>query len=113
MKSVNPKGSARPKILKGSFSIKGSVQLEGAAESRSGLNLKAYAFSPVGELLGSGDIDTKGNFSLTLNRKEVAGAVQLLVGPASDPNLIRSSSAHKTTVSAEDWSGQEGKYVFS
>lgn len=46
-------------VLKGSFNIKGSVQLE-AAETKPDVQLKAFAFSQVGSELGSSDVDAKG-----------------------------------------------------
>ena len=112
MKSGN-QSSANGEILKGSFSVKGTVQLESAEASRPDLTLKAHVFSPVGELLGSSDVDAKGAFNIAVSRKEVGGALELVVGPAGDPGVTRASSAYKTEISLRDWKTADAKYVFN
>ena len=100
--------------LKGSFIIQGKVQLESADTSASDIKLKAYAFSPVGAALGSADVNAGGTFSLTLNRQEIGGPVQLVVGPEDDPNAAFSSnSSYTQSIATEDWKGESGKYAFT
>jgi hypothetical protein len=100
-------------VLKGSFNIKGSVQLE-AAETKPDVQLKAFAFSQVGSELGSSDVDAKGGFALTLNRNEIGGPIQLVVGPEDDPNAaLSSSSSYTQSVATQDWKGETGKYAFN
>jgi hypothetical protein len=101
------------KTLKGSFTIKGSVHLE-AAESKPDVQLKAFAFSQVGEELGSSDVDAKGGFNLTLSRKEIGGPIELVVGPEEDANAALSSpSSYTQSIATQDWKGEAGKYVFN
>ena len=100
--------------LKGSFSIQGKVQLESADSGASDIQLKAYAFSPVGAVLGSAAVDAKGAFSLTLNRKEIGGSIQLVVGPEEEANAAFSStSSYTQSIATQDWKGEAGKYAFN
>jgi len=99
--------------LKGSFNISGSVHLEGSEASKPDVQLHAYAFSPVGEPLGKAGISADGKFSLNLSRQEVAGPLQLVIGPEGDPNAIRSSASYKRTIGPQDWKEAGGKYSFN
>jgi len=51
----------------GDFRIEGQVQLETAENTRSEMALRATAFGKGGQLLGSADVDTKGNFSIPVD----------------------------------------------
>jgi hypothetical protein len=105
------KGGER-QSLKGSFQVKGSVRLESGDIGQQDLHLHAYAFSPIGELLGSSPVDGKGNFSLNLSRKEVAGPLQLVIGPEGNPETIRASASYKRNISVSEWKGSGDQYVY-
>src|SRR5713226_271136 len=109
----NPDTPKPAETLKGAFTIKGTVQLTAAETKKPDLQVRAYVFSPAGELLGSTDVDTKGAFSVSLSRKEIADT-ELVIGPADDPAAIRSPAAYKRRVSVQDWKATTaGQYVFS
>ena len=100
-------------ILKGSFNIKGSVQLE-SAETKPDVRMKAFAFSQVGDQLGSADVDAKGGFNLTLNRKEIGGPIQLVVGPEDDASAAYSStSSYTQSIAVQNWKGEAGQYTYN
>lgn len=103
---ASEKGKAVEKpAAAGSFKIEGKVQLE-AGECKPGdLKLMAYAFDPVGRLLGSAEVDVKGSFVMKVDLKQPS-RVELILGPPADPKIIRSSSAYSQTFQAKDWTGE-------
>ncbi|MHB8118151.1 MAG: hypothetical protein ACYDHX_05415 [Methanothrix sp.] len=103
MASEKEKTGNRPATA-GSFKIEGNVQLE-AGECKPGdLKLMAYAFDPVGRLLGSAEVNEKMSFTMKVDLKQPS-KVELILGPPADPKIIRSSSAHSQTLQAKDWTG--------
>lgn len=97
--------------LKGTFRIEGSVQLESAEKLDRELKLTAQIMTPVGEALASAPVDAKGNFTVTLDQKEI-GELSLVIGPEASAQELRNSSAHTTRVAIEDWAKSKDGYVF-
>jgi hypothetical protein len=75
-----PAGSAQ---RGGEFLIEGRAQLEEMEKLPADVKLKAYAFDPLGQLLGEGDVDAKGGFKLAANLAQPAG-IELFISPDGD-----------------------------
>jgi hypothetical protein len=105
-----PNDPTRPVILNGSFTIDGKVTLE-KPEEASALKLTAFALDPGGEVLAKSEVTAKGNFKLSLNRKQVSD-VTLLIGAGEDIQSLRRSSAYQRRVTPADWSGERNDFVF-
>jgi hypothetical protein len=93
----------------GDFRIEGRVQLEAVDTLPSDMKLLAYAFDSGGQLLGTGDVDPKGSFSVLVKLTRPAD-VELVIGPADDPQAVRKSSAYSHTFSAKEWIGEGNKF---
>ena len=91
----------------GSFRIEGQIQREQPECQPGELRLMAYVFDKAGVLLGSAELDNKGNYSVAVRLAQPAD-VELIVGPADMPQQIRLSSAYRETFLAKDWKA-EGK----
>jgi hypothetical protein len=102
------KGPDRP-VSKGDFIIEGKAQLEAIEELPRDVSLRAYAFDAVGQLLGMAELDAKGNFSFPVNLAGPAD-VELIIGPADDPQAVRKSSAYSKRFSAKDWTGEGRRF---
>jgi hypothetical protein len=94
------------------FRIEGQVQIEDRENFPAEVKLMAYTFDRAGQLLGSADIDEKYNFSIPLQLAQPA-AVELVIGPAGDPEQVRQSSAYSQTFTADDWVGEGRKFRLS
>src|SRR3972149_3237127 len=84
------------------FLIQGQIQREHAEIQAGDLKLTAYVFDKAGRLLGSAELDNKGNYSVALQLAQPLD-VDLIVGPAEMPQQIRFSSAYRQSFSAGDW----------
>ncbi|SNQ61872.1 hypothetical protein [Candidatus Methanoperedens nitratireducens] len=91
------------------FNIEGQVTIESIKDIPGDMKLKAYAFDIAGRLLGTGDLDPKGSFNVEVNLGEPAD-VELLIGPADDPKMLRKSSAYNQTFKANDWKIENKKF---
>ncbi len=80
-----PTGSAESG---GEFLIEGRAQLEEMEKLPADVKLKAYAFDPLGQLLGEGDVDAKGGFRLAANLAQPAD-VELFISPVVDAQQVR------------------------
>ncbi len=87
------------------FRIEGRVRLAESEQVPEELSLKAYAFDRGGQFLGMSDVDRQGAFRIRLDIQK-PGPVELVVGPETDPELIRKSAVHSRTFSVEDWAGK-------
>ena len=90
----------------GEFLIEGRAQLEEMEKLPADVKLKAYAFDPLGQLLGEGDVDAKGGFRLAANLAQPAD-VELFISPDGDAQQVRKSSAFSRKFSAKEWVGKE------
>lgn len=88
------------------FRIDGLVRLAESEQGSEELNLKAYAFDRGGQFLGLSEVDRQGNFRIALDMQKPA-AVEVIVGPETDPELVRKSDFHSRSFSVEDWSGKK------
>ncbi len=73
------------------------------------MKLMAYAFDSRGQLLGSSVVDSEGNVSVALKLVRPAD-VELVIGPADDPQDVRKSSAYSQRFAAGEWVGSGTKY---
>jgi hypothetical protein len=92
-----------------SFRIEGQIQREQPERQPGELKLMAYVFDKAGTLLGSAELDNKGNYSVAVRLARPAG-VDLIVGPAGMPQQIRLSSAYRKSFSAKDWKGEGAQF---
>lgn len=92
------------------FRIEGRIQREQPESQPGELGLTAYVFDRAGTLLGSAELDSKGNYSVPVRLAQPAD-VELVVGPTDMPQQIRLSSAYRKSFSAKDWKAEEGQYL--
>src|SRR5262245_61077688 len=85
--------------------VEGRAAIEGGQDYPKDLQLRAYVFDRAGQTLGAGDIAGDGTFSVPL-RTARAGDVEVVVGPADDPQAIRKSAAFSQKFAAADWREQ-------
>jgi hypothetical protein len=98
-----------PKKERG-FRIEGRIQREQPECQPGELRLTAYVFDRAGALLGSAELDSKGNYSVPVRLARPAD-VELVVGPTDMAKQIRLSSAYRKSFSAEDWKVVEGQFL--
>ena len=84
------------------FRIEGHIQRDQPETQPGELKLTAYVFDKAGRLLGSADLDSKGNYSVAVGIAQAAD-VDLFVGPADMAGEIRFSSAYRKSFSAKEW----------
>ena len=90
------------------FRIEGQVQLDAAETgTHCELDLKAYVFDNAGQLIGKGDVDARGSYSVALHLTQPMD-VELVVGPQTEASTIRQSSAYVRKLTAKDW-GNAGR----
>ncbi|MDP1864334.1 MAG: hypothetical protein Q8K52_10560 [Thiobacillus sp.] len=92
-----------------SFILEGRIQREQAELEPDSMALSVFAFDQAGTSLGSAPLDEKGNYRMQVRLTQPTDVV-VLVGPSGDPQQIRHSSAHKSTLPAESWKGQGSQY---
>jgi hypothetical protein len=102
--------SARKKAR--SFRIEGQIRREQPEAQPGELKLMAYVFDKAGALLGSANLDNKGNYSVAVRLAKPAD-VEVIVGPADMPQQIRSSSAYRESFSAKDWKAEGEQFVLT
>ena len=93
----------------GSFRVEGHIQREQPECQPGELKLTAYVFDKAGALLGSAELDEKGNYSVAVKLAQPAD-VELIVGPADMPEQIRLSSAYRKSFSAKDWKAEGAQF---
>lgn len=102
-------GSNHPR---GEFILEGNIAFQGSDGEHQDLVVKVFAFDRLGEPLGGGELDGKGNFRLTLDLA-AATDIQLMVGPGTDAMSVRQSSAYLQSFSAKDWKQEGNRYVIN
>jgi len=102
----NPSSSSRKQ---GSFHITGQIQREQTDRQPGELKLSAYVFDKAGHLLGSSEIDGKGNYNVEVKLAKPAD-VDLVIGPTHMADEVRSSSAYRKSFSAKEWKGEGNQY---
>jgi hypothetical protein len=91
------------------FLIEGKILREQPELQPGELKLMAYVFDKAGSLLGSAELDNKGNYRVSLKLAQPSD-VEFIVGPADMSQQIRQSSAYRKTFSARDWNGEESQF---
>lgn len=92
------------------LAIEGLALLETTEAMPEEMKLTAYVFDPAGKLLGSAPLDAKGRFNVPVHLNRPAN-VQLVVGPAGEPGVIRASAVYKETFHAKDWLVEGGRHL--
>jgi hypothetical protein len=84
------------------YNVGGQIQREQSECQPGELKLAAYVFDKAGVLIGSADLDNKGNYSVLVRLTQPAD-VELVIGPVGDAQQIRHSSAYSKKFSAKEW----------
>lgn len=105
-KTKTPSGVPGKKDI---FFIEGQIQREQPECQPGELKLAAYVFDKVGNFLGSDELDSKGNYRVTVKLTRPAD-VELVVGPAGDEEQIRQSSAYKQKFAANEWKSEGAQF---
>ncbi|HVR99355.1 MAG TPA: hypothetical protein VMW27_22225, partial [Thermoanaerobaculia bacterium] len=109
-KSSPPGDKASAGRPRATFTIAGRVQQERGEEVPRDLKLLAFVFDPGGRLLGTGDVDARGNFKADVRLAEPS-AVEIVVAPPGDPEEIRRSPAQRHQVAAKDWAADRTGFL--
>ncbi|MEO7953632.1 MAG: hypothetical protein ABIR35_05995 [Polaromonas sp.] len=94
------------------FVLEGNVTFQESGDEHQDLDVKVFAFDRLGEPLGGGELDGKGNFRLTL-RLAAPTDIQLMAGPGTDAMSVHQSSAYLQSFSAKDWKQEGNRYVIN
>ncbi len=97
---------------RGGFVLDGNIVLQESEDEHQELEVKVFAFDRLGEPLGGGELDGKGNFKLTL-RLAAPADIQLVAGPGTDAMNVRQSSAYLQSFKAKDWKKEGAGYVIN
>lgn len=92
------------------FRVRGTIALGGGNTELAELALRVIALSPVGETLGSGTLDARGNFDIAL-ALTTATDIRVLVGPGADAVTLSEAHAFATTFVAARWTAEPGGFV--
>ncbi len=96
----------------GEFILDGNITFQESEGEHLDLGVKVFAFDRLGEPLGGGELDGKGNFRLTLHLAAPTD-IQLMAGPGTDAMSVRQSSAYLQSFSAKDWKKEGNSYVIN
>ncbi|HED35782.1 MAG TPA: hypothetical protein ENJ08_16435 [Gammaproteobacteria bacterium] len=88
------------------FFIEGKIKREKGECKSDELPLVAYAFDKAGDLIGSAEINDKGDYTVAVKLAR-ATDVELVVGPEGDAQQIRKSSAFSKTLLTQQWEQKE------
>ena len=102
-------GSNHPR---GEFILEGNITFQESQGEHLDLGVKVFAFDRLGEPLGGGELDGKGNFRLTLHLAAQTD-IQLMAGPGTDAMSVRQSSAYLQSFSAKEWKKEGASYVIN
>lgn len=91
-----------------SFCLEGQIRLEQPERQHGEIKLAIYAFNDGGILLGCGELDREGQYSLTFRHAQQAD-ITVYVGPAGMAEQIRLSSAYQQKFSIKDWKTEGAK----
>ena len=92
----------RPSTKDSEFVIAGQVQLEHKEACSDDLPLRAFAFGARGNLIGTSDVSANGDFVIAAEMKEPQD-VEIIVGPAVDPDLVRQAEPPSLHFTSKDW----------
>jgi hypothetical protein len=92
-------GSSNPRS---EFVLEGNITFQESQGEHQDLGVKVFAFDRLGEPLGGGELDAKGNFRMAL-RLAAPADIQLMAGPGTDAMSVRQSSAYLQAFKAKDW----------
>ena len=92
------------------FVLEGNITFQESECETQDLGVKVFAFDRLGEPLGGGELDAKGNFKMAL-RLAAPADIQLMAGPGTDAMSVRQSSAYLQAFTAKDWK-KEGTRFF-
>lgn len=84
------------------FLLEGNITFQESEGEHQDLGVKVFAFDRLGEPLGAGELDGKGNFRMAL-RLAAPADIQLMAGPATDAMSARHSSGYLQSFTAKDW----------
>src|SRR3954451_21908219 len=101
-------GGTRKTDVAADLCVEGREGVEGAQEYPRDIQLTAYVFDRAGQTLGTAPIGKDGAFSVPLKASK-AGDVQVVVGPAGDPQTLRKSAAFSQSFAAAEWRGDAQK----
>jgi len=90
--------------------VEGQIQREKPKCGPKDLKLAAYVFDKVGGLLGSAELDQKGNYRVPVRLSRPVD-VELVVGPVGQAQQVRHSSAYSRSFRAMDWEGQGEAFI--
>ena len=108
--STNDERRAHGQTAESRLNIQGQAELEGAETVPGDTKLRAYAFGPDGEVLGTGAVDREGRFTVPV-RAEKPLDVEVVVGPSgADPQEVR-ESAYGEHFAAGEWVQEERGFV--
>ncbi len=89
------------------FSVQTNINLESREQFPPDAPLMVAAFDSRGQFLGNVGLDEEGCAGLDLSLKEPMD-IDLVVGPAGDPQRLRKSPAFIQRYSAQDWKADRG-----
>ena len=92
------------------FLIEGSLTFQESEGEHDDLGIKVFAFDRLGEALGGGELDGKGNFRMAL-RLAAPADVQLMTGPGTDAISVKQSPSHVQTLYAKEWKKEGSSFV--
>ena len=92
------------------FHIVGTIKAEDGVAIPVDADLTAYAYDIRSQFLGSGPIDTKGQYDIALNLSQPVD-VQVVVGPKTDPRAVRRSNTMMLKLSAKHWQAKDKRYT--
>lgn len=95
---------------KSKFVVKGNVKLTEFDGTLEEIPLMASVFDVHGQLLGTGPVNDKGTFEISL-RLYRPSAIELMVGPSGDIQNVRNSSAFSQRFQAEEWKQERNLYL--
>ncbi len=94
----------------GNMVIQGQAELEGTETVPGDTKLRAYAFGPNGQVVGVGNVDREGRFTVPV-RAEKPFDVEVVLGPSgADPKEVR-ESAYSEHFAANEWVQAERGFV--
>ncbi len=92
------------------FLLEGNITFQQSEGKPDDLGIMVFAFDRLGEPLGGGELDGKGNFRMAL-RLAAPADIQLMAGPGTDAMSVRQSSSHVQAFSAKEWMKEGAGFV--
>lgn len=92
------------------FTVEGMASFQQSEGEHTELDAHVFAYDRLGETLGSGALNEKGQFKLAL-RLRAPSDIQLMVGPGADAIAVRKSATFMQAFSTKDWIKEGRGYV--